>query len=106
MGRKKYIYTDKKSSLRAGMAVILGGISNLSIAAVIYFSFKGNGETRQSYGFVILFAACFALTGLGLGFVTAQNKDYYKTLPVLAILLNLAALAMISVIFYFSGAIG
>ena len=88
------------------MSVILGIIGNLSIAAAVYLSFVKDGGTRPGYGFAVFFSACFELTGLGLGFVTVQKKDYYKVLPVLGIILNLAALGLVAVIFYFSGAIG
>lgn len=85
------------------MSVILGILGNLSVAASVYLSFAKDGETQPSYGFAVFFSACFALTGLVLGFVTVQNKDYYKALPVLGMILNLAALGLVAVIFYFSG---
>ena len=98
--RTKYIFTNKKNSKRAVMAVILGVISLASLGIVVFLSGLSGGSARQSYGFTGLLAAVFSLTGLLLGVVTIQNKDYYKLFPALGLLLNFLSLAAVSLILY------
>ena len=98
--RKNYIFTNKKNSKRAIMAVILGVISLVSLGTVVFLSGLSGGSAKISYGFTGLLAAVFSLVGLLLGVVTIQNKDYYRLFPSLGILLNFLALAAVSLILY------
>ncbi len=65
--RKGYIFTNKRNSKRAEMAVILGVISLVSLGAAVYLSYQSGGIAMAGYGFTGLLAALFSLTGLGLG---------------------------------------
>lgn len=98
--RKNYIFTNKKKSSRAVMAVILGIISLASLGIVVFLSYLNGGSALAAYGFAGLLAAFFSLTGLILGVVTIQNKDYYRLFPALGILLNFLALALVILILY------
>ena len=98
--RKNYIFTNKKNSKRAIMAVILGIISLVSLGTVVFLSGLSGGSAKISYGFTGLLAAVFSLAGLLLGVVTSQTKDYYRLFPALGILLNFLALAAVSLILY------
>ena len=82
------------------MAVILGVISLASLGVVLFFTYRSGGEAKPGYGFTGLLATLFSLTGLGLGVVTFRDKNNYRLFPVLAILLNLAALGTVSLILY------
>ncbi len=99
--RRNYIFTNKKHSLRAIMATILGIISLLSLAVAVYLTYLHDGAAHAGYGVTGLLATLFSLTGLLLGIVTEREKEYYRLFPRLAILLNLLALAGISLILYF-----
>lgn len=98
--RKNYKFTNKKNTNGAVMAAVLGVISLVSLAAAVLAAYGNAGETAVKYGFVGLFAALFSLVGLVLGIVAVQDKDCYKFLPVLGILLNFLALALIALILY------
>lgn len=80
--------------------MILGVISLVSLGAAVYLSYQSGGIAMAGYGFTGLLAALFSLTGLGLGIVTAQNKNYFRIFPVLGILLNLLSLAAVALILY------
>lgn len=82
------------------MSVILGVISLASLGAVVYLSCRSAGEALTGYGFTGLFAVIFSLIGLVLGVLTVRDKNYYRLFPVLGIVLNVAALAGISLILY------
>jgi len=90
--RKGYIFTDKKTSSRAVMAVILGVISLVSVAAAVFSVYLNGGEASEKYGFVGLLSMIYAFAGLILGIVTAAEKEHFKFFPVLGILLNAAVL--------------
>lgn len=98
--RKNYKFTNKKNSNGAVMAAILGVISLVSLIAAVLAACGSAGEAAVKYGFVGLFAALLSLVGLVLGIVAAQDKDCYKFFPVLGILLNFLALALIALILY------
>lgn len=101
MGRKRsYIFTNKKHSDRAVMAMILGVISTLSLVSIIYLAYVQEGKVPAGYGVSGLLIAVFSLTGLILGIVTAAEKDMYKLFPGLGIILNLIALIGIGLVVY------
>lgn len=101
MGRRQgYIFTNKRHSDRAIMSTILGVISTLSLAAVIYLSSVQAGAIPGGYGITGFLVAAFSVTGLILGIVTAVEKDRYKLFPFLGILFNLIALAGIGLVVY------
>lgn len=98
--KKKYIYTNKRHSNRAVMSTILGILSNASLAAVIYLSYRNAGDIPAGYGMTGFLAVIFSLVGLGLGVVTARDKEYYRLFPCLGILLNVIALGVLALIIY------
>lgn len=98
MKRKKYIYTNRRHSDRAIMGTILGLISIASIAAAVILSYRSAGEIPTSYGVIGALAALYSVIGLILGVVTAHDKAYFPFFSVLAILLNLAAIAALMVL--------
>ncbi len=101
MGRKPgYIFTNKRHSNRAIMSTILGIISSLSLAAVIYLSSVQAGAIPGGYGITGFLVAVFSVTGLILGIVTAVEKDRYKLFPCLGILFNVIALLGIGLVVY------
>lgn len=104
--RRSVIFTDRRNSNRAIMAVILGVISLVALGIVMFSSYRSGGEVRFGYGVTAFLAAVYSVTGLVLGALTAQNKDYNKLFPVLGIFLNLAALLGVGLILYFGGKMG
>ena len=98
--RQNYIFTNKRHSNRAIMATILGVISNLSLAAVIYLTYVQKGEAKPGYGFTGLLVAIFSVTGLILGIVTVMQKDRYKIFPWTAIVLNTLSMLGIGFVVY------
>lgn len=101
MGRKQgYIFTNKRHSNRAIMSSILGLISTLSLAAVIYLTYAQDGQAPAGYGVTGLLVVIFSMAGLLLGIVTVVEKDRYKFFPWLGIVLNLIALIGIGLVVY------
>ncbi len=82
------------------MAAVLGLISLASLGIVVFFSYQSGGAAPTGYGFTGVLALLFSFTGLVLGILTVRDKNYYRLFPVLGVLLNLAALAEISLILY------
>lgn len=82
------------------MATILGAISLAALGIVIFRAYRSGGEALTGYGFTGVLATVFSLIGLVLGVVTVRDKGYYRLFPVMGTLLNLAALAGVSLILY------
>jgi lipopolysaccharide export LptBFGC system permease protein LptF len=98
--RKGYIFTNKKHSQKAIMSTILGIISTVSLAAVLYLTYLRKGNAPTGYGVTGLLIALFSLAGLILGMVTVVEKDRYKFFPCVGIFLNFIALFGIGVVLY------
>lgn len=101
--RKGFIFTNKKNSNRAVMASILGVISLASLGAMVFLSYQKGGEVGAGYGVGTLLAGIYSTTGLVLGLLTIQKKEYYRLFPVLGIVLNLVALVCVGLILYMGG---
>lgn len=95
-----YIFTNKRHSQKAIMSTILGVISTASMVVVIYLSFLLRGETPISYGLTGLLALLMSVVGEVLGLVTVFERDRFKLFPVVGIVLNLAAIAIVAFVFY------
>ena len=98
--RKTFIFTNKRNSNRAVMAVVLGTISLAAVGTVVFLAYRGRGEAAGRYSFAGLLSAFYSLVGLALGFATMFDKKYFKLFPVLGVLLNGAALVCVGLIFY------
>lgn len=88
------------------MSAILGIISLAALGTVMFLAYWNGGEVRFNHGVAALLATVYSVTGLVLGLVTVQNKDYNKFFPVLGILLNGVDLVGIGLILYAGGNLG
>ena len=95
-----YIFTNKRHSQKAIMSTILGVISTASMVVVIYLSFLLRGETPISYGLTVLLSLLMSVVGEVLGLVTVFERDRFKLFPIVGIVLNLAAIAIVAFVFY------
>lgn len=98
--KKKFIFTNRKISHRAVMAVILGVISMISLGVLVFQAYEAAGEVSVKHGIIGLLSGIYSLIGLALGLVTVWEKNYYRLFPVLGIILNMAALAGVGLILY------
>lgn len=103
--KKHYIFTDKKNPPRAVMSTILGIISIASIIIVVFLTFRAGGVAKRQYGTSLLLALIFSMIGEVLGVLSKTEKDMFYFFSYLGIVLNLLAIAAISVILY-AGAYG
>ncbi len=78
------------------MSTVLGVISNASLGIVLYLSYLSGGNVPLSYGLTGLLAALFSLVGLVMGLFMVRERDMFKLVPILGILLNLAALGIVA----------
>lgn len=82
------------------MSTILGIISTISLGIVVYLTYRNGGEATVGYGITGLLATVFSLIGLIIGIITVREKEYFRLFPILGIVLNLLALAGVSLILY------
>lgn len=104
--RPSYKFTNRKHPKRAVMGTILGVISLVSLGLVIYLSYINGGTNPGSAGMTGLLITLFSMTGLVLGIITVMERERYPLFPVLAIVLNIAALSGISLILYAGAILG
>lgn len=100
MARKNYIFTNKNHPLKSIMAVVLGILSIGTLVAAVYLSYQQGGVSSARYGTAALFSVIFMLVGLGLSLYSMTEKDTFKLFPILGIVLNVAAIGMLSLILY------
>ena len=82
------------------MSTSLGAISLAALGAVVFLTYRNNGEAAVGFGFTGILALVFSLVGIVLGILTVRDKNCYRLFPVLGTLLNLLALGSISLILY------
>ena len=82
------------------MATVFGVLSSVSMVIVVYLSYLKGGEVPVNYGMTGALAALFSLIGLTLAMAAVREQDRFKLFAWLGMMLNLAALAMISGILY------
>ena len=83
--REKYVFTDN----------ILGLLSDVSLVAVVLFSYRNGGQAFMRYAAAAFVAAIFSCLGLALGIMSRMEKDIFKLFPNLGIILNLIAVLFI-----------
>ncbi|MCH5256390.1 MAG: hypothetical protein J1D87_03815 [Lachnospiraceae bacterium] len=106
MSRKNsYIFTNKSHTTKGIMATILGVISLVTLAYALIMSYRNSGNVPREYGAAALLVTIFAFVGVTLGVISKTEKDKYYFFSYLGIVLNVAALAVISLILY-AGAYG
>ncbi len=101
MSRKNsYIFTNKSHTTKGIMASILGIISLATLAYTLVMSYRSAGNVPREYGAAALLVTIFAFVGVALGVISKTEKDKYYFFSYLGIILNVAALAVISAILY------
>lgn len=102
---KRYKFTNKKHPEKGIMSTILGIISLVSVWRIVYQAFQARGEASTNMGVVGLMITIFSATGLVLAYLSKKENDKFMFFPYLGMVLNIIALACISVILY-AGAYG
>lgn len=102
---KGYKFTNKKHPEKGIMSTILGIISLVSVGVAVYQTYLAKGNASTNMGVVGLMVTIFAITGLVLGYISKNEYDKFLLFPYLGMILNVAALACVSVILY-AGAYG
>lgn len=102
---RKYIFTNKNYSPKSIMSTILGAISIVSLIHAVYFTYTNEGNALPRYGASVFLIMIFAFTGVILGIVSKSEPDRFYFFSYLGIVLNILALAGISMIL-FAGAYG
>ena len=97
---RRYKFTNKKHPEKGIMSAILGMISLVSIWMAVYQTFLARGEAATNMGVVGLMITIFSATGLVLGYLSKKEHDKFMFFPYLGMVLNILALAGISIILY------
>ena len=100
MKKSSYMFTNKEHTQKGIMSTILGVISLATLGYAIFMSYLKVGEIPSQYGAAAMLVMIFAFVGIGLGVVSKTERDKFYLFTYLGIILNVLALAVISVILY------
>lgn len=82
------------------MSTVFGVLSGVSLLAVIYLTYLKGGNAPVNYGIAGILILIFAIIGIVLGVLAAQEKERFRFFAWLGLGLNFAVLAGISGILY------
>lgn len=82
------------------MSTVFGVLSGVSLLAVIYLTYLNGGNAPVNYGIAGILILIFAIIGIVLGVLAAQEKERFRFFAWLGLGLNVAVLAGISGILY------
>lgn len=106
MSRKRnYIFTTKNQSKKAIMATALGTISLAAVILSVFFTYKTREKAPMQYGSSLLLATIFSITGIVLSVLAIREKENYRFLPYVGMILNCLVMILNSFIL-FAGAYG
>ncbi len=100
MKKNSYMFTNKEHTLKGIMSSILGVISLATLAYAVFMSYRRVGNIPRQYGAAAMLVMVYAFVGIGLGVVSKTERDKFYLFTYLGIILNMLALALISVILY------
>ena len=100
MKKNSYMFTNKEHTLKGIMSSILGVISLATLAYAVFMSYRRGGNIPRQYGAAAMLVMVYAFVGIGLGVVSKTERDKFYLFTYLGIILNMLALALISVILY------
>lgn len=98
--KNSYMFTNKQHTQKGIMSTILGVISLATLAYAVVMSYLRAGDIPRQYGAAAMLVMIFAFVGIGLGAVSKTERDKFYLFSYLGIVLNVLALAVISVILY------
>ena len=98
--KNSYMFTNKEHSQKGIMSTILGVISLVTLAYTVVMSYLKAGDIPRQYGTAAMLVMIFAFIGIVLGVVSKTERDKFFFFSYLGVVLNVLALAVISVILY------
>lgn len=98
--RRKYIYSNKKHSLKGIFSTILGGLSLLFLVLLLCFSFAKKGDIGGSFGATAFLCTIFSALGIILGTMGKNEPDKFYLFSYIGIIANVVDLLIVSMILY------
>lgn len=98
--KNSYMFTNKEHTQKGIMSTILGVISLATLAYAVIMSYFRAGNIPRQYGAAAMLVMIFAFVGIVLGVISKTERDKFYLFTYLGIVLNVLALAVISVILY------
>ena len=100
MKKSSYMFTNKEHTQKGIMSTILGVISLATLGYAVFVSYCSVGEVPVQYGAAAMLVMIFAFVGIGLGLAPKTERDKFYLFTYVGVVLNVLALALISVILY------
>ena len=96
----KYIYTNKKHSLKGIFATCLAAMSCASLVISVVLSYTQKGEAVAAYAAVAFLCTVFSAVGILVGLWARKDEDSYMVFANIGIVWSVIDLLMVSGILY------
>ena len=98
--KHKYIYTNKKHTLKGIFSTILAVVSFTALTLLIVASYKAEGDISATFGAIAFFCTVFSAVGIIVGLVGKNEPDKYYIFAYIGIVWNILDLFYVSGILY------
>ncbi|MCR5419208.1 MAG: DUF6142 family protein [Lachnospiraceae bacterium] len=100
MGRKRYLFTNKKNPPRGIFSTALGVLNLVAIIGVLIASYRSAGAAQPRLGATVLLSAILGVVGIVFGILSHMEPDMFTFFPKLGIVLNSLAILLAGIILY------
>ncbi len=98
--RRKFIYTNKKHTLKGIFSTILGFISTAALTFLIVMSYVFGGDISPTFGAIAFFCTLFSVAGIIIGLIGKNEPEKYYLFAYIGIVWNVVDLFYVSAILY------
>ena len=100
MGRRRYLFSDKKNPPAGIISTVLGLISFVTVVGMLIGSYRHAGVVGPGYGAAALLSVIYAVIGLVMGIRSHMNPDMLLFFPKAGIVINSAAILLCALVMY------
>ncbi len=100
MGKKNFIFTNRKHSKKGIMSIVLGVISSTAVFFAVYLTYQSGQNAPTNYGISLLLALLFSLVGFTIAVISRFEKDLFYFYSYIGIVINFIVIVAISVLLY------
>lgn len=86
--KKSFMFTSKHHSFVGWLGTVIAIIAMAVMSTMILYSYHNGGNVEVKFGAIGLFTAILNLIGIVCGIYGLQERDIFKSTPIIAIVAN------------------
>ena len=86
--KKSFMFTTRHYSFMSIMAILIGVVCILSVAAMVVVSYQNAGKVDTGFGGVGLFSLLLNICGIVCAIISLGERDVYKSPGIVGIVIN------------------